>query len=86
MEAFRLLRPGVDLEAERRARAAAGVPDEPLIGDLYPDARPCLDELRRRGHVVGVVGNTSAEMERFLRDTDWRALCAPNGASRPPRA
>jgi FMN phosphatase YigB (HAD superfamily) len=89
LEAFRLLRPGFDLEAERRARAAAGVPDEALIGDLYPDARPCLDEMRRRGYVVGVVGNTSAEMERFLRDTcdaDIVASSAGLGAAKPAQA
>jgi FMN phosphatase YigB (HAD superfamily) len=89
LEAFRLLRPGFDLEAERRARAAAGAPDEPGIGDLYPDARPCLDEMRRRGYVVGVVGNTSAEMERFLRDTcdaDIVASSAGLGAAKPAQA
>jgi FMN phosphatase YigB (HAD superfamily) len=89
LEAFRLLRPGFDLEAERRARAAAGVPDEPRTCDLYPDARPCLDEMRRRGCVVGVAGNTSAEMERFLRDTcaaDIVASSAGLGAAKPAQA
>src|SRR5689334_20772939 len=48
--AFDVVRPGFDLEAEQAARAAAGVPDDPLaLYDLYEDARPCLERLRAGG-------------------------------------
>jgi HAD superfamily hydrolase (TIGR01509 family) len=36
--------------------------------DFYPDAFPCLAELRSRGLLVGAVGNTPAETEDLLRD------------------
>jgi FMN phosphatase YigB (HAD superfamily) len=89
LEALRLLRPGFDLAAERRARAASGVPDEIRPGDLYPDALPCLAAVSELGYLVGVVGNTSAEMERFLRDhcdADFVASSAGLGAAKPDPA
>jgi FMN phosphatase YigB (HAD superfamily) len=66
VEALRMVRPGLDLATERRARADAGVPDELRPGDLYPDALPCIAALREIGLVVGAAGNTGAEVERFL--------------------
>jgi HAD superfamily hydrolase (TIGR01509 family) len=36
--------------------------------DFYPDALPCLDELRARGLRVAAVGNTPAETEDALRE------------------
>ena len=36
--------------------------------ELYPDARPCLEELRRRGYVTGAAGNTGAAVEPLLAD------------------
>jgi HAD superfamily hydrolase (TIGR01509 family) len=39
---------------------------EPL--DLYPDALPCIADLRSRGLLVGAVGNTPREVENMLRD------------------
>jgi HAD superfamily hydrolase (TIGR01509 family) len=36
--------------------------------DFYPDALPCLEELRARGLRVAAVGNTPAETEELLRD------------------
>jgi FMN phosphatase YigB (HAD superfamily) len=67
VEALRLVRPGLDLATERRARADAGVPDELRPGDLYSDALPCIAALREMGLVVGAAGNTGAEVERLLR-------------------
>ncbi|HEY2868257.1 MAG TPA: HAD family hydrolase [Gaiellales bacterium] len=67
LEALRILRPGFDLAAERRARSAAGAPDELRPADLYPDALPCIAALREMGLVVGAAGNTGTEVERFLR-------------------
>ena len=63
---FELIRPGFDLEAARRARAAGGDPDLPRIEDLYPDAVPCLAELRRRGYRVGIAGNQPAAAAALL--------------------
>lgn len=36
--------------------------------DFYDDAIPSLTALRERGHVVGIAGNFSAEIESFLRE------------------
>lgn len=36
--------------------------------DLYPDALPCIVDLRSRGLLVGAVGNTPREVENMLRD------------------
>jgi HAD superfamily hydrolase (TIGR01549 family) len=77
LEALRLLRPGFDLADEIRA------------GDLYPDALPCLAAVSELGYLVGVVGNTSAEMERLLRDhcdADFVASSAGLGAAKPDPA
>ena len=44
--------------------------DEELVyerGDLYPDALPCLEELRRRGYFVGIAGNQTATLEEWAR-------------------
>ncbi len=89
LEALRAIRPGFDLETERRARAAAGVPDEPRAEDLYRDAVPCLEAVAAAGFGVGIVGNTSAEMERFLREhcsADFVASSAGLGAAKPDPA
>jgi len=88
-EALRAIRPDFDLEAERRARAAAGIPDEPREDDLYPDALPCLAAVAAAGYAVGAVGNTSVEMERFLRercDLDFVASSASLGVAKPDPA
>src|SRR5215212_8580093 len=55
--AFELLRPGFDVERERAAREAAGRPWGFDASDLYPDALPCLQQLRAAGLRLGVVGN-----------------------------
>jgi FMN phosphatase YigB (HAD superfamily) len=36
------------------------------VEDLYPDARPCLADLRAAGYLLGAVGNTGAEVEAVL--------------------
>jgi HAD superfamily hydrolase (TIGR01509 family) len=38
-----------------------------IASDLYPDAAPCLAELRAGGYFVGVAGNQGANLERDLR-------------------
>ena len=88
MEALRIVRPGFDFRAERRARADAGVPDELRPDDLYPDALPCLTALRAMGLVVGAAGNTSADVEGFLRaacDLEVIASSEGLGAAKPAR-
>ena len=36
-------------------------------GDLFPDALPCLEQMRASGRLVGIAGNQSAEMEEWAR-------------------
>lgn len=64
---FELLRPGIDMERERVARAAAGQADVFDARDFYPDALPCLHELRRRGYRIGLAGNQPEAAEAALR-------------------
>jgi len=54
--AFDLVAPGVDLDAELTGRAARG--EWTFAGaDLYPDAAPCLADLRAAGFCVGIAAN-----------------------------
>jgi HAD superfamily hydrolase (TIGR01549 family) len=71
--AFQYFRPGFDLEAERRHRAAAGQPETFGEADLYPDARPCLEALRGMGLWVGVAGNQPSRAGQILRGLDLPA-------------
>lgn len=65
--AFEVVRPGFDLASEQAARAAAGVPDDPVaLYDLYDDARPCLARLRSAGLRVGVAANQPGAVEPLL--------------------
>ena len=64
---FEIVRPGLDIEATRRERRAAGVPDVFEPRDFYPDAVPCLEELHRRGLRIGIAGNQPEGMEEVCR-------------------
>ncbi len=65
---FQELRPGIDLDAERKRRLCAGPPPDRVgRADLYPDARPCLAALRAQGRWLGLAGNQPASAERDLR-------------------
>src|SRR5438552_34715 len=66
-DAFQHFRPGFDLTAERQRRAAAGQPETFGEENIYPDARPCLAELRAMGLQVGLAGNQTARAESILR-------------------
>ncbi|MBA2383934.1 MAG: HAD family hydrolase [Actinobacteria bacterium] len=57
-------------------------PEWPGYGraDLYPDAIPCLAELRRRGYRVGVAGNQPHSCEQFLRDAGVDVDCIGSSA------
>jgi len=59
-DAFELVRPGFDLEAEIaawRADDPAGLRENFDEGDLYPDVRPGLGALRDAGYRLIVAGN-----------------------------
>lgn len=92
-EAFALVRPGLDLEAEDRAWAA----DEPESlrnnfdgDDLYPDVRGGLAELRRRGLGVIIAGNqppqAKSALERMGLPVDAIYTSAEWGLEKPDPA
>jgi HAD superfamily hydrolase (TIGR01509 family) len=55
--------------------------------ELYPDALGCLAELRARGVLVGVVGNTPREFEDDMREhADFVGSSAGWGVEKPARA
>ena len=55
--------------------------------DLYPDARPCVEELRRRGYRVGLAGNsTRGAYDRIELDVDFVASSADWGVEKPSPA
>ncbi|GAA2740599.1 hypothetical protein GCM10010440_08320 [Kitasatospora cinereorecta] len=72
-DAIRIVRPGVDVGAEWRARQAAGQGDHLDESDLYPDVRPALQRLRTEGIWVGVVGNQNDAVTGLLRGLDLPA-------------
>ena len=65
--AFEIVHPGFDLDHERARRTAAGDLDVFGADDLYPDAIPCLVDLRAAGYRVGIAGNHPEEFARQLR-------------------
>ncbi|MFD7506189.1 HAD family hydrolase [Streptomyces sp. NPDC059850] len=67
-EALRLVRPGIDIPAERAAMEASGVNERLDESDLYPDTRPALAALRERGARVIIAGNQTARTGELLRD------------------
>ncbi|MGP3920139.1 HAD family hydrolase [Nonomuraea sp. 10N515B] len=69
-DALRLLRPGIDLDAEYEAREAAGRGERIEESDLYPDVRPALAGLRADGHRVVIAGNQTARAAELLRALD----------------
>ncbi|MER6233373.1 HAD family hydrolase [Streptomyces sp. NPDC001663] len=69
-EALRLMRPGIDVGAEYRAREAAGLGERLDESDLYDDVRPALAELRGRGVRVVIAGNQTVRAGELLRGLD----------------
>lgn len=69
-DAVRLLRPGIDLDAEYAAREAAGRGERIEEEDLYPDVRQALTALRAAGHQVLIAGNQTARVAELLRALD----------------
>ncbi|MFI6408560.1 HAD family hydrolase [Streptomyces sp. NPDC050548] len=72
-EALRLVRPGVDVAAEYRAREAAGQGEYLDESDLYDDVRPALSALRELGVRVIVAGNQTSRAGELLRALDLPA-------------
>ena len=87
---FDRFKPGFDVEAARRERAASGDTDVFDANDLYPDAIPCLRALRDRGYLIGIAGNQPAEAERAMRElgieVDFTATSARWGVEKPSPA
>jgi HAD superfamily hydrolase (TIGR01549 family) len=72
-EALRLLRPGIDIDAERVAREEAGCGEQLAEEDLYPDVRGALSGLRKLGVRVVVAGNQTIRAGELLRGLDLPA-------------
>ncbi|WEV26253.1 HAD family hydrolase [Streptomyces sp. 71268] len=66
-DAVRMLRPGIDIAAERAAMEAAGRGASLDEADLYPDVRSALAALCAAGARVVVAGNQTAEAAERLR-------------------
>jgi FMN phosphatase YigB (HAD superfamily) len=63
---FELVRPGIDIAAERHARAAAGRRSGLIEADLYPDAVASLRALQETGRLVGIAANQPTTTETML--------------------
>lgn len=89
-QVFQHFRPGFDLDKERRARLDAGLGEYLDPGDLYPDARPCLESLREAGYFIGIAGNQPARAGRFIRElnlpSDLIATSDDWGVTKPAAA
>ena len=84
---FEIFRPDLDFATVRQQRAAQGWRYGFEPGDLYPDARPCLAELRERGFKVMIAGNQPREAEAAIHalelPVDFVASSAGWGVSKP---
>lgn len=67
-ETFQYFRPGFDLAKERQLREDAGRGEQIDESDLYPDTRPALAEIQKRGLWVGVAGNQTQRAATLLRN------------------
>jgi FMN phosphatase YigB (HAD superfamily) len=65
---FEIFRPDLDFSTVRQQRAASGWRYGFEPSDLYPDARPCLTDLHKRGFKILIAGNQPKEAEASLRD------------------
>lgn len=87
---FEIFRPDLDFANVRKMRAAQGYRYDFEHGDLYPDAVPCLAELRERGFKVLIAGNQPIEAEAALHrlgvPADLIATSAGWGVAKPDAA
>lgn len=72
-QVFQHFRPGFDLDKERQARIDSGLGEYLNANDLYPDARPCLEQLREAGYQVGIAGNQTVRAGTFIRELNLPA-------------
>ena len=72
-DALRLVRPDIDIDAEYRAREAAGRGEQLDESDLYDDVRSALSALRTLGVRVVIAGNQTARAGELLRGLDLPA-------------
>ncbi|MBA2725228.1 MAG: HAD family hydrolase [Actinobacteria bacterium] len=68
-EVFRTFKPDFDMTEEMQARIQAGVYSRFELADLYPDALPTLETLKRDHYRVGVVGNQPSGFTSCLTET-----------------
>lgn len=78
---FQAFRDGFNLDLEEAARREAGLPNTFSPRDLFPDALPCLFELKRRGYTVGISGNQTLEAEALLQGFGFPADILASSAS-----
>ncbi|WP_369228616.1 HAD family hydrolase (plasmid) [Streptomyces sp. R39] len=87
LDALRLVRPDIDVDAEWRAREAAGRGETLDESDLYPDVRSALATLQDAGVWVGIAGNQSIGAAGHLRalnlPCDALAVSDEWGAEKP---
>jgi HAD superfamily hydrolase (TIGR01549 family) len=69
-DALRIVKPGIDVAAERAMREAAGRGESITEADLYADVRPALARLREAGLWVGIAGNQTDRAAELLRALD----------------
>lgn len=84
---LRIFRPGIDVREERRRQVEAGLDEDVIAADLYPDAVPCLQTLHAAGYRVGLAGNQPVHAEEVLRELglplDFVASSASWGVEKP---
>ncbi|WP_198533297.1 HAD family hydrolase [Streptomyces sp. AcH 505] len=72
-DALRMIKPGIDVDAEYEAREAAGRGEYLDESDLYPDVRPALAGLQALGIRVVLAGNQTVKAGKLLRALDLPA-------------
>src|SRR4051812_34301136 len=72
-QVFQHFRPGFNLGEERQKRLDAGLGEYFNARDLYADVRPCLEQLKVAGYIVGIAGNQTARAGRLLHELNLPA-------------
>ncbi|MER6088124.1 HAD family hydrolase [Streptomyces bluensis] len=89
-DALRLVRPGIDVTAERAAMEAVGRGEQLDERDLYDDVWPALAALRELGVRVVIAGNQTARAGGLLRSlglpADLVVTSGEWGAAKPQPA
>ena len=84
---FEILAPGFNFTQEHQAKDAAGHEWRIVAEDLYPDAVPCLQQLRSSGYRVGIAANQPVQAEQALNElglpVDFVATSGGWGVAKP---